>query len=530
MNAALRLLLGCSLLFHSTCSFTTFLTTTSSPTITAAATAAAAAAATTTARPNAVLAFRTTTKSTAATGTALLAAASAEEDLEMTRQIIFDHMSKTDHAGSSTSTSDAAAVMTTRTADRPDNDLMMRAAMGEAVEQTPVWLFRQAGRHLPEYHAYKKSAGRNFLQLLRYPESVAECTLQPVRRYPLDAAILFSDILVVAQALGIDVTMPGGVGIQVPFPLQGPHEVAARMPAKLLLEASDNDSSSDAGSDNRSGGTATAAFVQDKLGHVLAAVRQIRSQMTAEGISVPLIGFSAAPWTLLFYMVGGSSKKNTENGVAWLTQHSTESKQLLDMLTSICIEYLAAQVEAGCHMLQVFEAMGMMIDEPNFRKFALPCMDTICQELKRRYPDTPLMVFSRGACYANADLAAMGYNVVTMDGNVDRQTARQIVESETVCLQGNYDPRELIANANANTDADAEDGATTKTVDTVRQTAREMLQALGPQRLIANLGEGLGGKESPELVQAFVDAIHEESAAMIQAAAAASKVATKKSE
>jgi uroporphyrinogen decarboxylase len=125
----------------------------------------------------------------------------------------------------------------------------------------------------------------------------------------------------------------------------------------------------------------------------------------------------------------------------------------------------------------------------------------------------PLMVFSRGACYANEKLAAMGYDVVTLDGEVNRNTARQVVNSDVnkVSLQGNYDPRELIENAK---------GSTTKTVDTVRQTARQMLQELGPQRLIANLGEGLSGKESCDLVQAFVDAIHEESAAMIQAMAA----------
>jgi uroporphyrinogen decarboxylase len=317
-------------------------------------------------------------------------------------------------------------------------------------------------------------------------QSVAECTLQPLRRYEVDAAILFSDILVIAEALGIEVTMPGGVGIQVPQPLAGPEEVAKRIPRIDQISAS---------------------FVEDKLGHVLEAVRQIRQKMQEEEKNIPLIGFSAAPWTLLFYMVGGSSRKNTDIGMKWLNDHPEESQALLTVLTKVVIEYMSAQVENGAHMLQVFEAMGMMIDEENFDKFALPCLKEISKELKTRFPDVPLMAFSRGASFANADLSKLEFDVITIDGSVDRATARSIVGNK-VALQGNYDPRELI-----------EDDEGSKTPETVRKTVREMLEALGPQKLIANLGEGLGGKESPRLVNAFVNAVHEESATMIQAAA-----------
>lgn len=312
-------------------------------------------------------------------------------------------------------------------------------------------------------------------------QSVAECTLQPVRRYEVDAAILFSDILVIAEALGIEVTMPGGVGIQVPEPLAGPEEVATRIPSVDAI---------------------SEEFVKDKLGHVLEAVRKIRTKMTEEGKDIPLIGFSAAPWTLLFYMVGGSSKKNNEIGVQWLNDHPEESTALLQILTKVVIEYMSAQVENGAHMLQVFEAMGMMIDEPNFKKFAMPCLEEIASELKTRFPDVPLMVFSRGASFANSDLSKLEYDIVTIDGSVDRSTARSVVDGRAG-LQGNYDPRELI-----------EDGSKTK--ETVRSTVVEMLEALGPDRLIANLGEGLGGKESTTLVDEFVTAVHEESEKMMQ--------------
>ncbi|KAL7547590.1 hypothetical protein ACHAWF_010880 [Thalassiosira exigua] len=411
------------------------------------------------------------------------AASSRDEDLELTRQIIMDHVRKMglDDEGVEVD-EDLLPSHNPDPADYPANDLMIRAALGRGdVERTPVWLFRQAGRHLPEYRAYKEETGRSFLDMLSHPEDVAECTLQPLRRYDVDAAILFSDILVIAEAMNVEVTMPGGVGIQVPCPLAGPADAKERLPSKEDLDAD---------------------FVRDRLGHVMESVRLIRSKMREEGISVPLIGFSAAPWTLLFYMVGGSSKRNQHIGMEWLRNEPGASKELMDALTTVVIEYLSQQVENGAHMLQLFEAMGMMIEPAEFETYALPCLAKIASELKGRYPDVPLMAFARGASYANEALSKLGYDVVTIDGSVDRSAARDVAGGRAG-LQGNYDPRELIA----------ENG---KTVDTVRETARELLEALGPQRLIANLGEGLGGKESPELVKAFVDAIHGESERMIR--------------
>ena len=212
--------------------------------------------------------------------------------------------------------------------------------------------------------------------MISTPADVVECTLHPLRLYPVDAAILFSDILVVAEALGVEVTMPGGVGIQVPNPLRGPEEVGERI---VGVEA------------------VTPEFVEEKLGFVTEAIGLILAKMEEEGFSVPLIGFSGAPFTLLYYMIGGSSRKNTEVGKVWLRDHPVESRHLLDVLTKLIIEYMASQVEVGAYLLPLFETVGMMLDKEEFEEFTMPCFEEITRELKGRYPNVLLMIFYSGA-------------------------------------------------------------------------------------------------------------------------------------
>ena len=410
------------------------------------------------------------------------------------------HLRCSSSISSSSSSTATATGISQGTDDSSTESLLVRAARGEHVSQTPVWLFRQAGRHLPEYTEYKKKRGKNFLQLLEDASDVAEVTMQPLRRYPLDAAILFSDILVVPQALGLDVTMPGGRGILVPDPIQDSTSMAA------IIEKHESMSRED--------------LVKQRLGHVLEGVDRIVGAMAAEGMSdKPLIGFSAAPWTLFYYMVGGSSVRNTDAGSSWLAKDQAMSVRLLDLLTDVVIEYLVAQVDAGAKVLQIFEAMGEHISEADFQTFATPCLIKIADELRRRRPAVPLMCFTRDAMHANTDMQVKAkYDVITLDLSVNGSDVRKTclknykVASESgdatnssriPTLQGNFDPSYLIPSAPG-------------WESEIDSAVSFMLDQFGPQKLIANLGAGLGGKEDPDKVLYLVNSIHETSKYMIE--------------
>ncbi len=340
------------------------------------------------------------------------------------------------------------------------NDLMLRAARGEETERTPVWIMRQAGRYLPEYRALR--AEHAFFDVVQSPKLAAEVTLQPIDRFPLDAAIIFSDILVVPQAFGLEVQMKSGVGPHFPAPLDTPADLDR-------LDAPDIDAT---------------------LGHVFDALTETRMQLNGR---VPLIGFCGAPWTLMAYMIQGGGSKNFKKARAWLYQHPQASHDLLQRITDVLITYLRGQIEAGAQLVQVFDSWAGLLGPDTFQSVGLPYLRQIAEALKASHPHTPSIVFAKGAPYALEALADTPFDVIALDWTMDPREARAIVGDRAV-LQGNLDPCALYAPPND-----------------IRAAVGNMLSAFGPHGHIANLGHGMHPDHDPEHARAFIEAVHEQS-------------------
>jgi uroporphyrinogen decarboxylase len=341
-----------------------------------------------------------------------------------------------------------------------ENDLLLRTARGESTDRTPVWMMRQAGRYLPEYRAVREEHA--FFDVVETPELAAEVTIQPVDRFPLDAAILFSDIMVVPEALGLTVKMVSGQGPTFPDPLTTPDEM------ERLVEPD----------------------VDDALGHVFDALTVTRNQLEGR---VPLIGFAGAPWTLMAYMVEGGGSKSYRHARAWLYEHPEASKALLQRITDVVVEYLVKQVDAGAQMLQVFDSWAGLHGPETFRTFCLPYLEEIATRFKQEHPDVPLVVFAKGVHYGLDALADTDYDVISLDWTMDPKSARRTVGDRAV-LQGNLDPCALYA-----------------APDALRREVQHMLAGFGPHQHIANLGHGMLPDHDPEHAGVFVDAVHEHS-------------------
>ena len=337
-----------------------------------------------------------------------------------------------------------------------ENDRIIRAARGEIVDRPPVWMMRQAGRYLPEYRQARE--GTTFFETCRDAELVSEITIQPVRRFPIDAAIIFSDILVVPQAMGMDIQMVPAVGPVFSKPL-------ARVEDVDRLVVPD---------------------VDDALGYVFEAITKTRHDLAG---TVPLIGFSGAPWTLMAYMVEGCGSKSFSKPRAWLYAEPAATERLLEHLTDVIIEYLDGQIRAGAQFIQVFESWAGVLGPDVFDRFALPYLVRIARELKERHPDIPLAIFPRGAHHAFCPLAQSDYDVISVDWTISPEEARS-KSGSSITLQGNLDPAVLYANPAAIT------AATT-----------EMLDSFGVRRHIANLGHGMMPDHHPDHASAFVEAV-----------------------
>lgn len=340
------------------------------------------------------------------------------------------------------------------------NDLLLRAARGEKTERTPVWLMRQAGRILPEYRAVRNSL-RDFIELVKTPERAAEVTIQPVDILGVDAAIIFSDILVIPEAMGCPYEM-----VEKRGPIF-PQTVTSAQDLKKLKVA-------DAESD---------------LGYVLEAIKITKRELAGR---VPLIGFAGAPFTLLCYMVEGSGSKTFSKAKKMLYTQPELAHQLLQMITDSTIAYLQAQVKAGADIVQIFDSWAGILGPEQYRQFSLQYIRQICEAIE----GVPVTVFAKGAWFALQDMADLPCQTIGLDWHMNPELCRKWVGTDKT-LQGNLDPCVLYGSA--------KDVAT---------ATRIMLEEFGPHRHIANLGHGVYPDTDPEMVKVFIETVKEYSAKM----------------
>lgn len=341
-----------------------------------------------------------------------------------------------------------------------NQSIFIRALRRQPVERTPVWIMRQAGRYLPEYRALRQKAG-DFLNLCKTPEWACEVTLQPLRRYPLDAAILFSDILTIPDAMGLGLFFAEGEGPVFRHPLRDLKAIQA------LVKPD----------------------VRSDLGYVTDAVRLIRKEMPA---ALPLIGFSGSPWTLACYMVEGCGSRDFRKVLKLLYSEPQTLHQLLMKLADAVYDYLAAQIEAGVNTVMLFDTWGGILTPDNYRQFSLAYMARIVDQLKAKYPQWPIIIFTKGGGQWLSAMAATGCDALGIDWSYDLAKARREVGSQ-VALQGNLDPAVLLTNP-----------------DCIRQQVQNTLAAFGyGSGHIFNLGHGITPDVPPENMAALVEAVHQ---------------------
>ena len=333
------------------------------------------------------------------------------------------------------------------------NDLLLRAAKGEKVERTPVWLMRQAGRILPEYRAVRNSLS-GFIELAQTPELAAEVTIQPVDILGVDAAIIFSDILVIPEAMGLPYEMVEKRGPWFPNTVSSAEDLK-----KLRIADGHTD-----------------------LGYVIEAIKITKKNLNAR---VPLIGFAGAPWTIFAYMIEGSGSKTFSKARAMLYTEPELSHQLLQMITDSTINYLKAQIEAGVDLVQIFDSWAGILPPNHYGEFSLPYISQICDAIT----EVPKTVFAKGAFFAREEMGKLNCETIGLDWNMGiAETRRMIGPNKT--LQGNLDPAALYGTAKE-----------------VEKATKEMLDQFAGGRHIANLGHGVYPDIDPEKVKVFIETV-----------------------
>ncbi|MEW6469618.1 MAG: uroporphyrinogen decarboxylase [Bacteroidota bacterium] len=335
------------------------------------------------------------------------------------------------------------------------NDLLLRAARCEKTERTPVWLMRQAGRVLPEYRKVRERAG-DFISFVKDPELAAEVTVQPVDLLGVDAAIIFSDILVIPEAMGLPYKM---------IEAKGPwfeNTVRSQADADRLKIAEEGD-----------------------LAYVMDAIRLAKRELDGR---VPLIGFAGAPWTIFAYMTEGSGSKTFSRAKRMLYTEPALSHALLEKITRSTIAYLHAQVKAGADLVQLFDSWAGVLSPEMYSTFALPYIARICDALSKQVPVT---VFAKDAYFARAALGQTSCCVIGLDWTMDISESRELI-GWNKALQGNADPCLLYSD-----------------LKTIKKETEKMLRAFGPLHHIANLGHGLYPDIEKDKVRCFVDTVKE---------------------
>ena len=345
------------------------------------------------------------------------------------------------------------------------NDRFLRALLKEPVDVTPVWMMRQAGRYLPEYKATRAKAG-SFMNLCMNPELACEVTIQPLDRYPLDAAILFSDILTVPDAMGLQLRFAEGEGPIFDKPVRTEADVNALF----------------------------APDPEGELKYVMDAVRTIRKELDGR---VPLIGFSGSPWTLATYMVEGGSSKEYAKVKGMLFDRPDLMHKLLDTTAKAVTAYLNAQIDAGAQAVQIFDTWGGMLTPRDYKEFSLRYMQQIVDGLKRESEGrkVPVILFTKGGGQWLEAMAETGADALGLDWTTDLSDARRRV-GDKVALQGNMDPTVLYASP-----------------ERIRTEVKTVLESYGKgSGHVFNLGHGIHQHIDPEHAGAFIEAVHELSA------------------
>ena len=333
------------------------------------------------------------------------------------------------------------------------NDLLLRTLRGEKTERTPVWMMRQAGRYLPDYRVLREKY--SFFERCQNPELATEITIQPVEQVGVDAAIIFSDILVVPQAMGMEVQLIESKGPLLPDPIQSMADLD-----RLVLPD-----------------------VEERLGYVFDALRLTKRTLAGR---VPLIGFAGAPWTLLCYMVQGKGSKTFDEAKAFCYTQPKTAHRLLQMITDTTIAYLRGQVAAGADVVQIFDSWGGLLGPDDFEQLSLQYIRQIVAALK---DEVLTIIFAKGAWHSLESMAATGANGLGIDWCIRPQMARELA-GPTVALQGNFDPAKLLS-----------------PIPVIEKEVRAMLDAFAGGPHIANLGHGILPNVPVEHAIAFVETV-----------------------